>query len=182
QAQTAVEVRFGKTLGPMQIHNMALGQGGLSDQPMWHDRITEIRALKPALIRLFIQDYFDLLPEKGRYHVDTLDQSVDTILRTGAQPLMCICFKPRVLLPKLDHDVVEPNDYTAWQELISALVRHYRDSGNSLRYWEIANEPDIGESGGCPYRFKPDSYVRYYERTAAAILKANPEARVGDPA
>ena len=161
---------------------MALGQGGLSDQPMWQDRIPEIRALKPALIRLFIQEYFDLLPERGRYHFDTLDRSVDTILQTGAQPLMCICFKPRVLFPKLDHDIVEPNDYGAWQELISALVRHYRERGNRIRFWEVANEPDIGESGGCPYRFKPDSYARYYERTAAAILKADPDARVGGPA
>src|SRR2546430_14466018 len=40
----------------------------------------------------------------------------------------------------------------------------------------------MGESGGCPYRFKPESYVRYYQHTAAAILRANPEARVGGPA
>src|SRR5207237_786713 len=33
-----------------------------------------------------------------------------------------------------------------------------------------------------PYRFKPDSYVRYYRHTAAAILRADPEARVGGPA
>ena len=49
-------------------------------------------------------------------------------------------------------------------------------------YWEVANEPDIGEDGGCPYRFKPDNYVRYYQHTAAAILRADPKARVGGPA
>ena len=31
---------------------------------------------------------------------------------------------------------------------------------------------DIGEDGGCPYRFKPGSYVRYYSHTAVAILRA----------
>ena len=41
---------------------------------------------------------------------------------------------------------------------------------------------DIGESGGTPYRFQPESYVRYYRHTAAAILRADPEARVGGPA
>ena len=46
----------------------------------------------------------------------------------------------------------------------------------------MANEPDIGESGGCPYRFQPDNYVRYYGHTAAAILKDDPNARVGGPA
>jgi xylan 1,4-beta-xylosidase len=107
---------------------------------------------------------------------------VDTILQTGAQPLMCICFKPRLLFPKIDHDIVEPNDYEAWQDLIFRLVRHYRERGNRVQFWEVANEPDIGEDGGCPYRFKPESYVRYYERTVSAILKADPETKVGGPA
>ncbi|HTD86733.1 MAG TPA: hypothetical protein VK850_09160 [Candidatus Binatia bacterium] len=177
-----VEVRFGERIGPMRMERMSLGQGGLSDEPMWQDRIAEIRALRPGLIRLFIQEYFDLLPEKGRYRFDTLDRSVDTILKTGAQPVMCICFKPPVLFPTIDQDIVEPTDYAAWEELILKLVRHYRERGNRIHFWEVANEPDIGESGGCPYRFKADSYARYYERTVAAILKGDPEARVGGPA
>jgi hypothetical protein len=183
QSQTAqVTVNFTNSLGQFEIHKMALGQGGLSDRPMWEDRITEIRSLKPAIIRLFIQEYFDLLPERGRYHFDTLDRSVDTILAAGAKPLMCICFKPRVLFPQIDHDIVEPNDYGAWEELIFNLVRHYKERGAGIRYWEVGNEPDIGESGGCPYRFKPESYARYYQHTAAAILRADPDARVGGPA
>jgi hypothetical protein len=82
----------------------------------------------------------------------------------------------------VNHDIVEPNEYTAWEELIFNLVRHYKERGARIQYWEIGNEVDIGESGGCPYRFKPDSYVRYYEHTAAAILRAEPDARVGGPA
>src|SRR5215472_14982991 len=88
EAQDArVEVFFGEHLGPMEMDHMALGQGGLSDEPMWADRIPEIRALRPKIIRLFIQEYFQLLPESGRFHFETLDRSVDTILRTGAKPL-----------------------------------------------------------------------------------------------
>src|SRR5207244_9505299 len=75
-----------------------------------------------------------------------------------------------------------PNDYGAWEELVSTLVRHFEERGAGIRYWEVGNEPDIGESGGCPYRFKPESYVRYYQHTAAAILRADPDARVGGPA
>jgi hypothetical protein len=62
------------------------------------------------------------------------------------------------------------------------MVKHYKDRGAGIRYWEVGNEPDIGEDGGCPYRFKPDSYVKYYQHTAAAILRADPDARVGGPA
>lgn len=181
-APATVRVEFGHALGPLHVERMALGQGGLSDEPMWADRVPEVRALHPALIRLFVQEYFDLLPAPGRYHFDMLDRSVDTILATRAKPLMCLCFKPRLLFPKVDQDIVEPNDYSAWERLIEALVKHYRKRGAGIRYWEVANEPDIGEDGGCPYRFKPDSYVRYYRHTAAAILRADPEARVGGPA
>lgn len=177
-----VTVSLNERLGLMKMDQFALGQGGLSEEPMWDSRIAEIRALGPKIIRLFIQEYFDLLPARGKYHFDTLDRSVDTILKTGARPLMCICFKPRVLFPVVDHDIVEPNDYSQWEELIFQLVQHYRQRGAGIRYWEVGNEPDIGESGGCPYRFKPDSYCRYYQHTIAAILRADPDARVGGPA
>ena len=87
-----------------------------------------------------------------------------------------------MLFPQINHDIVEPNDYTEWERLIFNLVRHYKDRNAGIRYWEVANEPDIGETGGCPYRFKPENYVRYYQHTVSAILRADPEARVGGPA
>jgi hypothetical protein len=180
--EQSVRVSFGQRLGPLNIDRMALGQGGLSDNPMWESRIAEIRALRPGLIRLFIQEYFQLLPAKGQDHFETLDRSVDTILKTGARPLMCICFKPKVLFPTVDQDRVEPEDYEEWERLIFSMVQHYKTRGAGIRYWEVGNEPDIGESGGCPYRFQPGSYVRYYRHTAAAILRADPEASVGGPA
>jgi hypothetical protein len=185
QAQTrevSVNVDFTAHARTLEIDRMALGQGGLSDLPMWESRVAEVRALRPRLIRLFIQEYFNLLPARGTYHFESLDRSVDTILQTGAKPLMCICFKPPLLFPAVDHDKVAPNDDGEWERLIYALVAHYRARGAGIPYWEVANEPDIGESGGCPYRFQPASYVRYYRETAAAVLRADPEARVGGPA
>ena len=178
---TRVTVSLDERMGPMEIDKFALGQGGLSPEPMWDGRVAEIRALRPRVIRIFLQEYFDLLPEPGRYHFETLDRSIDTILATGAKPLMCICFKPKILFPVVDQDIVEPTDYAAWEALIFNLVRHYRERAAGIRYWEVANEPDIGEDGGCPYRFKPESYLRYYRHTVAAILRADPEARAGGP-
>lgn len=177
-----VTVSLAERLEPMHIERMALGQGGLSEEPMWDNRIAEIRALRPAVIRLFIQEYFDLLPAPGRYHFETLDRSVDTILATGAEPIMCICFKPKALFPVVDQDIVEPNDYAQWDELIFRMVRHYKQRDPRIRFWEVGNEPDIGESGGCPYRFQPENYTRYYRHTVEAILRADPNALVGGPA
>ena len=61
-----VKVDFARKLGSLKIDQMSLGQGGLSDEPMWDSRIAEVRSLRPRLIRLFIQEYFQLLPERGR--------------------------------------------------------------------------------------------------------------------
>jgi hypothetical protein len=182
QRTASVDIAFGQKIGTLDMRRISLGQGGLSQDPMWSDRAVEISALHPALIRLFIQEYFDLLPAPGKYNFDILDRSVDLILKSGAKPLMNIDFKPRILFPKVDQNIVEPNDWKAWEDLIAALVSHYKDRGAATWYWEVANEPDIGEDGGCPYRFTPANYLPYYQHTAAAILRAEPQARVGGPA
>lgn len=177
-----VVISTDQVTGPLDMGRMALGQGGLSEEPMWENRAAEIRALRPSIVRLFIQEYFNLLPARGTYNFATLDRSVELILKTGAKPLMNIDFKPRVLFPKIDQDIVEPNDWDEWERLIVALVKHYKDRGAGIQYWEVANEPDIGEDGGCPYRFKPENYLTYYKRTAEAVLQADPQAKVGGPA
>jgi xylan 1,4-beta-xylosidase len=171
-----------RDLGVMDIDRFSLGQGGLADTPMWEDRIPEIRSLRPRLIRLFLQEYFDVYPEKGVYRWEKLDASVQAILETGAQPLMCIAIKPKLLFPSINQDVVDPNSYAEWSELIYQMVKHYRDKTWTIKYWEVANEPDIGEDGGCPSRFTAENYPRFYEHTVKAILRADPAAKVGGPA
>jgi xylan 1,4-beta-xylosidase len=182
ERSATVHLDFGHKLGTLEMHKMGLAQGGLSDESMFEDRIREIRALAPELIRIFVQEYYGLLPQAGKYDFSKLDKTIDAVTRAGAKPLMSIDVKPYVLFPVIDENIVEPNDYGQWEELIYQLVRHYKERGTDIRYWEVANEPDMGEAGGCPYRFKPDNYVRYYKHTAAAILRADPEAKVGGPA
>jgi hypothetical protein len=178
----ALHLNLNETQGPMEMDRFALGQGGVSEDPMWADRVAEVRDLHPRLIRLFVQEYFDLLPDHGRYHWDTLDQSVDLIRKTGATPLLNIDFKPKVLYPTIDHKIVDPTSYEEWEQLIYEMVRHYKERGAGGLYWEVANEPDIGESGGCPYLFTPENYTRYYQHTVAAVMRADPQAKVGGPA
>jgi xylan 1,4-beta-xylosidase len=177
-----VNVDFSKNLGPMKMEQMALGQGGLSEEPMLASRTVEIRALNPAIIRLFVSEYYDVIPEPGRYHFATLDSMVTNILATGAKPFMSFCLKPKLFFPVIDQDIVEPNDYKAWEEFVYQVVKHFKDRKAGIQYWEVGNEVDIGEDGGTPYRFKPESYARYYKHTISAILKADPKAKVGGPA
>lgn len=179
---TRIEVQLGQNLGPMEIERYGLGQGGYDKEPAWPGRVAEIRALRPRLIRLFVQEYYDLLPSAKRYNWSKLDESVDMIVKTGAKPLMCITFKPKVLFPKMDQDLVEPTNWADWEELVYQTARHYKQRGSGIRYWEVGNEVDLQSGGGCPYHFTPANYPRYYQHTARAILKADPDARVGGPA
>lgn len=183
QSRTAtLTLAFAQNQGPLEIDHIALGQGGLSPDPIWHSRVAEIRAVHPALIRLFIQQYFDLMPRKGQYHFETLDRSVDDIVAAGAKPLMNIDFKPGVLFPTVDDRIVDPNSYKEWDDLVTQLVSHYQQRGLTGLYWEVANEPDIGEMGGTPYRFTAENYPSYYRHTIEAVLRADPTAHVGGPA
>src|SRR3989440_5207486 len=95
-----------QTIGEIDLTRYALGQGGLSEKPMIAAHVDQLARLQPRTIRLFVQEYFHLYPKPGRYHWDTLDRSIEAILATGARPLLCLCFKPRVLFPKIEQDVV----------------------------------------------------------------------------
>jgi xylan 1,4-beta-xylosidase len=183
QAQITITVDASAVKEPMDIGRYALGQGGLSDEPMFDRQAELIRSLKPKIIRLFVQEYFDVYPSRGVYNWKTLDRSVENILSTGAKPLMSICIKPKALYPEVDQDKVHPTDYAEWEELIYQMVRHYKvEKKAGIQYWEVFNEPDIGEDGGCPSRFKAADYAKYYEHTVRAIRRADPTAKVGGPA
>jgi hypothetical protein len=176
-------VSTSQTFGPIDLTRYALGQGGLSEKPMIGDRVDQIGQLHPQTIRLFVQEYFDLYPAHHQYHWVTLDRAIEAILATGAKPIMNLCFKPRVLYPQINHEIVDPTDYTEWEELIYQLVKHCnQDRKFGIEYWEVGNEGDIGESGGCPYKFTPQNYVSYYGHTVRAIRRADSHAKVGGPA
>ncbi len=179
-----VAVDASHDLGALEIDRFALGQGGLSADPMITEHIPAIRWLKPRVIRLFVQEYFKVYSAHDRYDWTLLDRAVDAILATGAKPLMSICIKPPVLYPQVhDPDKCEPADYGEWEALVTEMVRHYNvERGDAIRYWEVFNEPDIGEWGGCPCRFKADEYAVYYEHTTRAIRRGDPQAKVGGPA
>ena len=105
--------------------------------------------------------------------------------RTTGRRWIDLCkraIKPKLLFPAVNQDVVEPDHYAEWEELIYQMVKHFRETQSNIQYWEVSNEPDIGEDGGCPSRFTAENYPRFYEHTARAILRADPTAKVGGPA
>jgi xylan 1,4-beta-xylosidase len=180
---TEVVIDAARVGGHIDLTRYALGQGGLSEKPMFDANVPQIAQLHPQTIRVFIQEFFNLYPAHGSYHWDTFDRFIETILATGAKPVLCLCFKPAVLFPKIDQHIVHPNSYAEWEELIVRMVKHCNEEKKfGIEYWEISNEPDIGEDGGCPYLFQKKEYVTYYQHTAAAVRRGDAKAKIGGPA
>src|ERR1700722_7395749 len=125
-----------------------------------------------------------------------LDQIFDTFHATGIKPLVEIGFMPKALSTHPEpyrHDFPRgkvgdiytgwahpPNDYQKWSELVFQFVRHLRERYGEAEVktwlWEVWNEPDIGYWQGTR-----EEYFKLYDYSAAAVLRALPEARIGGP-
>jgi hypothetical protein len=169
--------------GPLELWRHSIGHGGINPLPL-PDRVVRGTAkLKPRLIRIFIQEFFQIYSAHGRFDWSRLDPYMDALARTGAKVVAAITIKPKPLFPKIDQAVWRPNDVAEWQRVIAALVRRYSVDKRIVTYWEIGNETDIGEHGGCPYLIRSASdYAAYYRMTLAPIREAFPQAKVGGPA
>jgi hypothetical protein len=182
-AMIDVAVDLAADEGPLELWRHSLGHGGINPLPL-PDRVVRGTAqLKPRLIRIFIQEFFQVYPEHGRFDWSRLDPYMDALARTGAQVIAAITIKPRPLFPAVDPAVWRPNDVAEWQRVIAALVRRYSVDKPLVTHWEIGNETDIGEQGGCPYLIpKAVDYAAYYRMTLDPILATFPQAKVGGPA
>jgi xylan 1,4-beta-xylosidase len=142
-----------------------------------------IRALKPRLIRIFIQEFFQVYPERGRFDWSRLDPYMEALAQTGARVVAAITIKPPPLFPRARHDLWRPADVAGWQRMIAALVHRYSVERPIVTHWEVGNETDIGESGGSPFLIPdPEEYTEFYRITVPAIRETFPAAKVGGPA
>lgn len=170
--------------GDFRGYMHALGHGGINAYPLPPRVVNGLKKLKPRYIRTFIQEYFRLYRGEGRYDFSLLDPYMRSLAETGAKIVACICFKPPELFGgAIDQRKVIPDDVAGWQALVEAVVRRYSVESELVTHWEIGNETDIGENGGCPYLTEnAGEYSRFYEITANAVLKAFPAAKIGGPA
>ncbi len=173
----------GTELGPLEWWRHTLGHGGINSHPLPPRVVEGARKLQPRLIRIFLQEFFQVYPEQGRFDWRRLDPYMDALAQTGAKVVADISIKPRAIFPEIDHAAWRPADAAEWQRLISELVRRYSVQKPIVTHWEIGNETDIGEAGGAPYLIPdPDEYLEFYRMTIQPILEAYPEAKVGGPA
>lgn len=131
------------------------------------------------------------------YDWTIIDRIFDTYVEQGMRPLVEIGFMPEALstnpepyqhawAPDKPYDEVytgwayPPNDYDKWAELVYQWVRHsvdrYGKDEVETWYWEPWNEPNIGYWQGTT-----EEFLKLYDYTADAILRALPTATVGGP-
>jgi len=169
--------------GEIELWRHALGHGGINALPLPDRVVNGVRKLNPRLIRVFLQEHFDIYPSRGCFEWRKLDPYLEAIARTGARVVAAITIKPKVLFPHVDHSVWRPTDIAEWQKVIFELVKRYSVDRSIVTHWEIGNETDIGETGGSPYLIAdPQDYADYYRMTIDPILRAFPAAKVGGPA
>ncbi len=166
--------------GPLELWRHGVGHGGVNSEPLPEQVVAGAAKLQPRLIRIFIQEFFQVYPEHDKFDWSRLDPYLDSFARTGAKVVAAITIKPKPLFPKIDPNIWRPTDVKEWQRLIAAMVQRYSVDRPIVTHWEIGNEPDIGENGGCPYLIpNSEDYLEYYKLTIQPILATFPRAKVG---
>lgn len=159
-----------------------LSQGGEEAADMIAPVLQQTRNLKPQLIRIdHIFDYFNVYQGNNNYNFQELDKAVNTILLTGAKPMLSISYTP-ASMTKNGQNAGEPKDWNEWHNLVQATARHYSvDKKINGIYYEVWNEPDL--FGGWHYSKSP-SYSTLYIQTARGVIDGagNASYKIGGPA
>jgi len=128
-----------------------------------------------------------------RYNWQYIDDVYDFLLKIGVRPFVEISFAPKALASGdrtifwWNANVSAPKDYKKWDDLITALVKHWteRYGVDEVKKWrfEIWNEPQLSIFFQPPPGKSPrDAYLELYEHTSKAVASVNSEYVIGGPA
>lgn len=160
----------------------AYAQGGEESVDMLASVVSDVRALKPKLIRIdHIYDHYDVVSRNGQsltYNWSKLDPVISTILSTGATPVLSLSYMPEAIA--MGGSVINPpNDWNEWAEVVKQTVEHFSGKGNrNIKniYYEVWNEPDLEQFGkwGLSGEKNYLTLYRYAAQGANAASGTNP--------
>lgn len=178
-----IELDAAQGRGPLHAWRHSVGQGGVNPLPLPPKVLEGVKRLRPRLVRVFLQEFFFVYPGHFTYDWSRLDPFLDSFAATGAKIVADLTIKPRALFPQVDATIWKPQNVVEWQKLLYELVTRYSVERPYITHWELGNETEIGELGGCPYLINdPRDYVEFYAMLAQPILAACPTAKIGGPA
>ena len=128
-----------------------------------------------------------------RYNWQYIDDVYDYLESIGMRPFVEVGFMPKALASGnrtifwWNANVSTPNDYTKWDALITALVKHWTDryGADEVKKWrfEIWNEPQLSIFfQPPPGKTAREAYFELYEHTAKDISSVNSAYVIGGPA
>jgi xylan 1,4-beta-xylosidase len=166
----------------------------------WRQQLEEChRELGFKYLRMhgLLQDEMGVYSEDAggnpRYNWQYIDDVYDFLLSIGMKPFVEFSFMPGALASgdgKIfwwQANVTPPRDYGKWDDLITALVKHWteRYGETEVASWrfEAWNEPNLRIFWQPPSGTTPrDAYFELYKHTARDVARVNPNYAVGGPA
>jgi hypothetical protein len=131
----------------------AFAQGGEEAEDMIAPVVGQVKALRPKMIRIdHIYDNFNVVKKDGgnlSFDWSRLDGAVNTILSTGAKPLLSLSFMPAAIA-KGGVIINPPDNWEDWATVVQKTIEHYSGKGDKNLggvYYEVWNEPDLGSFG-----------------------------------
>jgi len=135
-----LSVDWSRDLGPLDLRNHALGIGGVHSMPAPRAVVEAAAALRPRMIRIFLQEFFYIYPDHGVFDWSRMDAYMDAVHAMGGAIMASIYIKPKVLYPAIDEYVWRPNNVTEWQDVIRAMALRYSVEKPYVTHWAVANE------------------------------------------
>ncbi|KKU81789.1 MAG: hypothetical protein UY10_C0047G0002 [Microgenomates group bacterium GW2011_GWA2_47_8] len=169
-----------KAVLPQQVRTdfyHAFAQGGEEANDMLAPVVNQVRLLKPKLIRLdHIYDHYDVVGRQGgalTFDFGKLDIAVNTILATGAKPVLALSYMPTVIAR--DGNIINPpTNWDDWAQVVQKTIEHYSGkAGKNLSdlFYEVWNEPDHAQFGGWKLSGEKN-YLTLYQYTAKGAAGA----------
>src|SRR3989344_4438301 len=166
------------TLGPIPTNFYhAFSQGGEEATDMLSPVVDQVRNIRPKLIRLdHIYDHHNVVGRSGdqlTFDFSSLDRAVDTILATGAKPMLVLSFMPQVIAQG-GSVINPPNNWDEWSLVVQRTIEHYSGKGAkniSGVYYEVWNEPDLSQFGSWKVGGEK-SYLQLYRYASIGARQA----------
>jgi xylan 1,4-beta-xylosidase len=164
----------------------------------WREQLEECRreiGFKYLRMHGLLQDELGVYSEspngEPRYNWQYIDDVYDFLLSIGMKPFVEFGFMPNALASgrgKIfwwNANVTSPKDYSRWDGLVTALVKHWteRYGEPEVATWrfEVWNEPNL-RIFWQPQTNSQEAYFELYEHTARDVQSVSPKYLVGGPA
>lgn len=135
-------------IGKMPTPWKNLAQGGEEAKDMIANVVPQVKELQPEYIRIdHVYDAYNVVSGTSGslvYNWSGLDKAIDSILTTGAKPMLSLSYMPTVI-SKGDM-VATAKNWSDWGDVVAATIKHF--SGKDHRnidgmIYEVWNEPDL---------------------------------------